>query len=47
MQEAALVPLSAPPTPVVGLSGGADSVALTYLARQAFKRVVTITVDHR
>ena len=32
---------------VVGLSGGPDSVALTFLARQAFSRVVAVTVDHR
>ena len=32
---------------VVGFSGGPDSVALAYLAQQAFKRVVTVTVDHR
>ena len=32
---------------VVGLSGGPDSVALTYLARLVFRRVVAVTVDHR
>ena len=32
---------------VVGLSGGPDSVALAFLARQAFSRVVAVTVDHR
>ncbi|KAL5484593.1 hypothetical protein EMCRGX_G021120 [Ephydatia muelleri] len=31
----------------VAVSGGSDSVALTYLARQVFQRVVGITVDHR
>ena len=31
----------------MGLSGGPDSIALTHLARQAFRRVVAVTVDHR
>lgn len=29
------------------MSGGSDSVALTYLAKQVFPRVVGITIDHR
>lgn len=31
----------------VALSGGSDSTALLWLARQAFANVVGLTVDHR
>ena len=31
----------------VSVSGGSESVALTLLARQAFHKVIGITVDHR
>lgn len=31
----------------VVVTGGSDSLALTLLARQAFRKVIGITVDHR
>ncbi len=31
----------------IAVSGGSDSIALTHLARQAFSRVVGVTVDHQ
>ena len=31
----------------IGLSGGADSMALLWLAKQLFSNVVGLTVDHR
>ena len=31
----------------VVVTGGSDSLALTLLARQAFRNVIGITVDHR
>jgi tRNA(Ile)-lysidine synthase TilS/MesJ len=31
----------------VAVSGGRDSITLVYLAKQIFKRVVGITVDHQ
>ena len=31
----------------VAVSGGSDSVALTFLANQYFKHMVAITVDHQ
>ena len=34
-----------PSLPVVGLSGSSDSVALAYLAKQTFARVLAMTVD--
>lgn len=32
----------------VGVSGGSDSIALTYLAKQVFgDRVLAVTIDHK
>lgn len=31
----------------IGLSGGSDSMALLWLAKQLFSNVVGLTVDHR